>query len=1671
VPPGGTADVAVGIDATGLIGGDYAANLEVRSNDPDELVSAVPVALRVTGAPDMRVEPAAIDFGTLFVGQTRADSVVVRNVGSDLLSVSAVSATPSVFGAPSSGFALAPGASRVLPVSFAPANAGAVSGALTVQGDDPDQPAATVALSGLALDPPDVAVTPGALSADLFTGEQTTRTLTISNTGASDLEFAIRMQRAEPVPSATAAAQSAATGPRTRPDRGAAWPGTGTDVVTPAPHQTPGERPAFSGDPGAAVAPYPFSEDFEDGNADGWLTGGYGGREVTQTTAAAGTRYSYHEFNSSGGHMSGAYQRLPAVRPAYVGFWVRSGSVATHDGYFVLWDQSGYDAIWFFMQGNGFLYVNGAEFGGGDVAPYEANRWYHVEFRNIDFAARTFDVHVDDVRVREGVLFRNSWVVDDFGRLDIYNYSYGAEAWWDEIDIADQPPAGWLSATPVTGTVPAGSSVDVEVGFDATGLFGGDYFADLVVATNDPDESEVRVPTHLHVTGAPDIDVAPLALDFDSLFIGLSRTDTIVVRNTGTDVLVVTSVAAAPASYSAPAAGFALAPGAAETLVVTFAPLEAGSLPGTLTVRSNDADEGEAVVALSGVGVVPPDVSVVPSSLEASLPPGEATTRTLTVRNDGGSDLAFGVALQFGTAAAAPPADAQGRIPDTRADGIGRAGPSGPSGLEALLAARLGSIAPEYVRFHEDFESGPNGWTTRVLSGPPLWHATQRSYNSPTHAWWCGDEATGNYNFGLVQTMAVSPVIDLQGTLPPVTLQFFEWFDTEPGWDYCIVDVSTDGGATWTHLRGGRGTAPAGSSGGWRMTQLDLSLFAGHQIQLGFFLDTGDGIANSYPGWYFDDVLVTTATPPWLVVAPAAGVVRPGEALALTATFDADGLEVGDYVATATVLSNDPDEPAVAVPASLHVRDLPMLRMRPDTLDFGEVFAGWPRALPVVLANVGGEPLVVSALATTAGVFTVTPAAPIAIAPHDSVVAVVVFSPTGAGAASGQLVATSNGIGSPDSVALAGAGVLPPEIAVAPEAIVAVAPPGGVAHRVLRVSNRGPGPLTFETTLLRAPGAGQPAAAAAVAAAGAPAGAMPRLDASGGPDAFGHTWTDSDDPDGPVFAWTDIRDTGELLPFPSFADDHTLGPLPIGFPFPFYADTFQTFHIGVNGCLSFSSPPWNGTNRALPTQEAGVAANLVAALWDNQILAGYLGAAVHVLREPDRMIVQYTNLVHSGQTQPPYHTYQAILERNGSITFQYLQLGIAAGTATVGIQNGSRDDGLTVVHDAPYLRDGLAVRIDPALPWAGVTPAEAVVPPGGFVDLDLAFSAAGLAEGRHDGRLRIASNDPAQPQLFVPLEFHVAQPVVVEFDLKPERVRLCSRHMPKRVHGFIEPPPPYTPADIDVASLRLNGVVPPDLSVAPEVGDRDHDGRPDLKVHFSRTALDLVLPPGLQVPVAITGMLGATREFVGHDTVRVKRGRIRHPHHQDVLEPGQVLPLAYDVSDASVRWVALMYSPNGGASWTMQMTQIPNTGTFDWRVPNQLTDSALVSVVEVEEGALGVEDVEGVLAVSESFSIQGTLDAPRVAAAAGLLPPRPNPSAGPVRIAFTLARAGEAEVAVFDLQGRQVATPLAGMREAGNHEVVWDGRWQNGDRAEAGLYFVRLRTAGQEWRERLVRIE
>ncbi len=73
----------------------------------------------------------------------------------------------------------------------------------------------------------------------------------------------------------------------------------------------------------------------------------------------------------------------------------------------------------------------------------------------------------------------------------------------------------------------------------------------------------------------------------------------------------------------------------------------------------------------------------------------------------------------------------------------------------------------------------------------------------------------------------------------------------------------------------------------------------------------------------------------------------------------------------------------------------------------------------------------------------------------------------------------------------------------------------------------------------------------------------------------------------------------------------------------------------------------------------------------------------------------------------------------------------------------------------------------------------------------------------------------------------------------------------------------------------------------------------------------------------------------------------------------------------------------------------------------------------------------------------------------------PNPFNASTEIRFSLPRAGDINLAVYNLLGQEVRTIASGRRTAGEHRLSWDGRDNFGNDCASGVYLYRLST--DEW--------
>lgn len=98
----------------------------------------------------------------------------------------------------------------------------------------------------------------------------------------------------------------------------------------------------------------------------------------------------------------------------------------------------------------------------------------------------------------------------------------------------------------------------------------------------------------------------------------------------------------------------------------------------------------------------------------------------------------------------------------------------------------------------------------------------------------------------------------------------------------------------------------------------------------------------------------------------------------------------------------------------------------------------------------------------------------------------------------------------------------------------------------------------------------------------------------------------------------------------------------------------------------------------------------------------------------------------------------------------------------------------------------------------------------------------------------------------------------------------------------------------------------------------------------------------------------------------------------------------------------------------------------------------------------------------------GVDDAPAAITRLAWRPARPNPALGRTTLTFDLPATADARVSVYSVDGRRVATPFAGRRDAGRHSFTWDCRDGGGRRLAPGVYLVVLETGSRSLTQRLV---
>lgn len=151
-------------------------------------------------------------------------------------------------------------------------------------------------------------------------------------------------------------------------------------------------------------------------------------------------------------------------------------------------------------------------------------------------------------------------------------------------------------------------------------------------------------------------------------------------------------------------------------------------------------------------------------------------------------------------------------------------------------------IHPRFTLESDNFESGLSQWT--LDSG---WALTTEIYHSAFNS--LTDSPSGEYANNANKS-AVFSSFDLTDAIFPA-LSFYEKYDIEDGYDYGYVEVSDNGGVSWSMPL----SVSTGSQPNFTHRIIDLSDYAGQSdVRVRFRLKAD--VAVTADGWYIDDVKI-----------------------------------------------------------------------------------------------------------------------------------------------------------------------------------------------------------------------------------------------------------------------------------------------------------------------------------------------------------------------------------------------------------------------------------------------------------------------------------------------------------------------------------------------------------------------------------------------------------------------------------------------------------------------------------------------------------------------------------------------------------------------------------------------------------------------------------------------
>jgi ASPM-SPD-2-Hydin domain-containing protein/centrosomal CEP192-like protein/HYDIN/CFA65/VesB family protein len=541
------------------------------------------------------------------------------------------------------------------------------------------------------------------------------------------------------------------------------------------------------------------------------------------------------------------------------------------------------------------------------------------------------------------------------------------------------------------------------------------------------------------LAGAQQIAFTPSTLDFGSVGVGSSKTQTVVVKNITKHRIGIFQASVSGTGYaiSGISCPVALPAGQSMSFSVTFTPLYAGTASGLVSLvtqnwwKERRVEPSTSQLTVSGSGVVGSEIVASPASVAfGNVIVGNSQTMSVLVTNSGGSTVTISNAAATGT-------------------GFSFNGPTLPATLTAGQSATFNAVYTPTVAGN----SSGNLTITSDASNPTLTvpltgvGVTQGQVTPNPVSLSFGNVATGSSKTlpetltnsgGTSLTISAAAASGTGFTISGITLPLTLNAGQSTSFNVQFAPTATgaaSGNVTITS-NGSNPTLNIALSG----TGVTAGTLSANPTSLSFgnvTVNTNSSLPETLTNTGGVNVTISQAT------VTGAGFSVSGLTLPVTLTPSQSVAFSVKFAPTAAgavsgnlaIVSDASNSPLNITLTGTGVTP-GQLTPNPTSLSFGNVTVGSSKSLPETLTNSGGSSLTISAASATGSGYSISGLTlPLTLTAGQSTSFTVKYAPTAAGAASGNVAITSNG-GNPNlNIGLTGTGVTPGTLSANPTSI------------------------------------------------------------------------------------------------------------------------------------------------------------------------------------------------------------------------------------------------------------------------------------------------------------------------------------------------------------------------------------------------------------------------------------------------------------------------------------------------------------------------------------------------------------------------------------------------------------------------------------------------------------